>query len=113
MAMCRTGCVMFSQPEGSPTCACAAGTQPCTVLDPFCGSGTTLLVAQRAGSSAAGIDLSYPYLRDIARERLGFADLARWEGRHGHAPSAVSYGDLPLWRTRRCLKAAPPACAWS
>ena len=81
----------------APTCACTAGTQPATVLDPFCGSGTTLLVARELGHHAVGIDLSYPYLHDIARERLGLADLARWEGRHGHGTPAVTYGDLPLF----------------
>jgi site-specific DNA-methyltransferase (adenine-specific) len=81
----------------SPTCACAAGVQPCTVLDPFAGSGTTLLVARELGHNAIGIDLSYPYLATIARERLGLAKLDAWHGRNGHPAPAVVYDDLPLF----------------
>ncbi len=34
---------------------------PCTVLDPFCGSGTSLLVAKQMGRASIGIDLSPDY----------------------------------------------------
>ncbi|MEJ8560144.1 site-specific DNA-methyltransferase [Yoonia sp. GPGPB17] len=40
------------------------------VLDPFVGTGTTLVAAQRLGRHGIGIDLSAEYLQ-IARERLG------------------------------------------
>ncbi|MGH2799335.1 MAG: DNA methyltransferase, partial [Thermoleophilaceae bacterium] len=39
------------------------------VLDPFVGSGTTLLVARAAGRRAVGIDIHEPYLVEAA-ERL-------------------------------------------
>jgi adenine-specific DNA methylase len=39
-----------------------AGTQPCTVLDPFMGSGTTGMVARQLGRRAIGIDLNPEYL---------------------------------------------------
>jgi DNA modification methylase len=39
------------------------------VLDPFCGTGTTMLAAQRAGRNAVGVDLSGEYVR-LANERL-------------------------------------------
>jgi DNA modification methylase len=52
-------------------CACDAGDPiPCTILDPFCGSGTVSLVARKHGRHSIGIDLSAAYL-DMARERLG------------------------------------------
>jgi len=41
---------------------------PCTVLDCFVGSGTTLLVAQRLGRNAIGIELNPKYC-DMARKR--------------------------------------------
>src|SRR5690606_14779178 len=43
-----------------------------TVLDPCCGSGTTLVAAVRTGRRAVGCDLSPEAVR-IAQERLGRA----------------------------------------
>lgn len=39
------------------------------VLDPFCGTGTTLLVAKALGRSGVGIDVS-PVYADVTRQRL-------------------------------------------
>jgi DNA modification methylase len=43
---------------------------PCTVLDPFVGSGTTALACLALGRRAVGIDLSKAYLRDHAIQRV-------------------------------------------
>jgi DNA modification methylase len=43
------------------------------VLDPFCGTGTTMLVAFKFGRKSIGIDVSQDYLK-IARERIRAAD---------------------------------------
>ena len=45
---------------GWEACGCDAPSQPGTVLDPFMGSGTTLMVAQGLGRNAVGVDLSPP-----------------------------------------------------
>lgn len=53
-----------------PSCACDAGEPvPCTVLDPFAGAGTTLLVADRLQRHAIGIDLNVAYTQ-MAMERV-------------------------------------------
>lgn len=41
-----------------PTCACGAGYQPGVVLDPFMGSGTVGVVAERLGRDWLGIELN-------------------------------------------------------
>jgi len=53
-----------------PGCTCDAGEPTaCTVLDPFCGSGTAGLVALRHGRRFIGIDLKPEYC-EIARRRI-------------------------------------------
>jgi hypothetical protein len=47
----------------SASCACGADTVPCTVLDPFAGAGTTLLVADRLQRDAIGVELNPDYTR--------------------------------------------------
>jgi hypothetical protein len=51
------------------SCQCDADVVPCTVLDPFVGSGTTALVADRLQRHAIGIDLSIDYAA-MAQRRL-------------------------------------------
>jgi DNA modification methylase len=58
-----------------PTCVCLteyahAMPVPCTVLDPFVGSGTTCMVSNWLGRKSIGIDLSETYLRDHALVRI-------------------------------------------
>lgn len=53
-----------------PTCQCEAGEPvPCAILDPFAGSGTTLLVADRLGRHGVGIELLDDYAT-MAERRL-------------------------------------------
>jgi DNA modification methylase len=52
-----------------PSCTCNAETQPCTVLDPFAGAGTSGLVARRLGRSFVGIELNPEYL-NMAENRI-------------------------------------------
>ena len=58
-----------------PTCGCDAGTVPATVLDPFCGSGTTGVVALRHRRSFIGIELNPDYIRLARRRIIGDAPL--------------------------------------
>ena len=59
---CEHGPAEFEKP---PRMLC----RPCVVLDPFAGSGTTLLVARRMGHTGIGIELSGEYVA-MARRRL-------------------------------------------
>jgi DNA modification methylase len=51
-----------------PSCSCNADVTPCTVLDPFAGAGTTLLVADRLQRDAIGIELNTAYT-EMAMQR--------------------------------------------
>lgn len=53
----------------APSCQCDAGVVPCTVLDPFAGAFTTLMVADRLQRHGIGIELSPDYC-EMARARL-------------------------------------------
>ena len=51
---------------------------PCTVLDTFAGSGTTIKVARELGRWAIGIDISEEYKKLAAkRANLGTTDIVR------------------------------------
>lgn len=67
----RTGTVPIRETRGwAPTCACGrADVAPCVVLDPFAGSGTTLVVALQHGRHALGIELNPTYAK-MARQRI-------------------------------------------
>lgn len=42
---------------------------PARILDPFCGSGTTLVAAARLGFDAVGIELD-PHWCEVSRQRV-------------------------------------------
>jgi DNA modification methylase len=53
------------------TCGCPQHEPvPCTVLDPFAGSGTTLMVARWLKRKSIGIELSEKYATEIAAQRI-------------------------------------------
>jgi DNA modification methylase len=49
------------------------------VLDPFCGSGTTGVVARRHGRRFIGIELNADYVEMARRRMLGYASLLNTE----------------------------------
>ena len=49
---------------------CIQSTTAKVILDPFIGSGTTAIAAQRLGRRCIGIDASETYLKDIAVKRI-------------------------------------------
>ena len=54
-----------------PSCSCGIEeVRPCVVLDPFCGSGTTVATALDLGRWGWGIDLSEKYLLENAIPRI-------------------------------------------
>ena len=81
-----------------PTCGCGReDTVPAIVFDPFAGSGTTLMVARALGRNGVGLDLSMTYIRECAKERLGFDALDAWtNGRKAEG----NHADLPLFSTK-------------
>jgi len=67
----RTGVINEKRVTGwSANCKCGAGEPiPCTVLDPFLGSGTTAIVALRHQRNAIGIELNPDYV-EMAYRRI-------------------------------------------
>lgn len=64
--------VLTSTVGWKPSCICGeaeTSSTRCTVLDPFAGSGTTLMVADRLGRDSVGIELNPEYIK-IAEERI-------------------------------------------
>ena len=64
----------FSLKQGNRSCIENRDPIPCTVLDPFVGSGTTLAVARRLGRRAVGIELQAAYL-PLIQQRVSEAAL--------------------------------------
>ncbi|KKL51107.1 hypothetical protein LCGC14_2298780, partial [marine sediment metagenome] len=67
---------------------------PATVIDPYFGSGTTLLVARKLGRNGIGLDISADYI-DLAKERLSIKALEQWEQ---GKPGETDLEGLPLFK---------------
>jgi hypothetical protein len=78
----------------TPTCQCNAGPPtPCTVLDPFLGSGTTAATARRLGRNWIGIELSKEYCDDHIIPRLS-EPLFEWAEQEREAEAVIEQGEL-------------------
>jgi hypothetical protein len=91
-----------------PTCRHEHEPIPALVLDPFAGSGTTVMVARALGRRGVGCDLSYAYLHAQARARLELDALDAWcnpegsKGGNGDGMQAAEAADLgPLFGVRQ------------
>lgn len=84
-----------------PACECGAPGVPATVLDPFCGVGTTGWVARELGRRFVGFDLSEEYL-EVARHPEG----ARLVWRFCQVMAAAAYGLEKPGQQRRSPKPA-------
>ena len=75
----RTENVSKNTAGWEPTCDCnTTKIKLCTVLDPFVGSGTTLLAARELKRNGIGIDLSSHYLQKDCKNRLGITKKEEW-----------------------------------
>jgi len=74
-----------------PTCSCPEHEPvPCTVLDPFAGSGTTGIVAIKHGRRFLGFDLNQEYCDTLSNPRLAAAT-------QGLTLKEYEAGQLPLF----------------
>jgi len=73
---------------GQPACKCDAPSVPCTVLDPFGGAGTTVLVADKLGRRGIGLELKHDYCRMAERRCYDDAPLLMW--------ASSNVAELPL-----------------
>lgn len=58
--------------ELAPSCDCRTGAEPGLVLDPFVGSGTTAIAAEKYDRNWLGIELNPAFAR-LATERIAYA----------------------------------------
>ena len=75
--------VKLTQRGWQPTCTCDnKGDAPCTILDPFGGSGTVTMMSEMHQRNSIYIDINREYV-DLAKQRCGFTekmiDTATWE----------------------------------
>ncbi len=77
-----------------PTCNCGVKeVVPCTVLDPFLGSGTTVAVARELGRHGIGCELNAEYL-ELARVRIGKAEKPQTFVDHRSKPVEGLFGEV-------------------
>jgi 16S rRNA G966 N2-methylase RsmD len=77
-----------------PTCICGGEPVPCTVLDPFCGSGTTGEAALRLGRKFIGVELNPKYV-ELARKRLASVSMDKIDLQDQDAPLFAAPVEAP------------------
>src|SRR6266516_2430651 len=89
-----------SHPSAKPVVLVADAIKDCTrrgdvVLDTFCGSGTTILAAERVGRHARALEIE-PRFADVAIKR--WQAFTRLDARH--AESGLSFDEIAAERSR-------------
>lgn len=79
-----------------PVCDCNVAVIPCTVLDPFNGSGTTGAVACSLGRDYIGIDLNSDYI-EMAHARIRDAINSSGRAPVVRVGKAADYASMPLF----------------
>ena len=75
-------CATCGRPLGGSPCTCPPKPPvPCIVLDPFAGSGTTLMVARKLGRDFIGVEQNKDYVPMIV-DRVASVQSRPWWGRH-------------------------------
>ena len=90
-----SGFATASRPEGFSDCGCGAPFEPGIVLDPFCGTGTSLIAARQLGRRGIGIEISDSYLAQAVRRlRLGDSGIRKQVAarRNGHEQRSLFEG---------------------
>ncbi len=105
------GCQMPEQLLGRIIRACSHPND--TVLDPFAGSGTTLIVAHKLGRKWLGFEMSADYAQQIRKRMKRVKTGDRLEGAEEPLISVPSTKDAARGRRRSKTRASESGCAGS
>jgi len=99
-------------PELPEICIKAGSAEGDIILDPFVGSGTTCVVARDLGRHSVGLDLSFDYLMNNAKKRLGLTQMEEWINGGKEVETKMDglpmFGDLPSTKHHKNMQRKDP-----